>query len=62
LTRKNLAAFNNALSMFTPFAGAAATPQAQSAAKEGKSADEIAELKAQLSDMRRRLDDMSGKV
>jgi polyhydroxyalkanoate synthesis repressor PhaR len=67
LTRKNLAAFNKALSMFTPFAGAAApaaaaTPQAQSAAKEGKSADEIEELRAQLSEMRRRLDDMSGKV
>ena len=66
LTRKNLAAFNSALSMFTPFTGAAAPsgaapPQALPAAKEAKSPDELAELKAQLSEMRRRLDDMSGK-
>ena len=65
MTRKNLAAFNNALSMFTPFASVAApavaATQAQPAAKE-KSGDEITELKAQLSEMRRRLDDMTGKA
>lgn len=55
LTRKNLAAFNQALGMFSPFpANATATP-----AKGG--ADEIGELRDQLSEMKRRIDEISEK-
>ena len=54
LTRKNLAAFNKALGMFSPFPGnAAAAP-----AKEAQDA-EIGELREQLSEMKRRLDEIS---
>jgi polyhydroxyalkanoate synthesis repressor PhaR len=61
LTRKNLAAFSQALGLFTPFAGAAnaAKPQAPAAAAPEKS--DINELKAQLTEMQRRLDTISEK-
>ena len=62
LTRKNLAAFTQALGMFTPFsAGAAATTAAPAPAKEATASSDIDELRAQLSDMKRRLDDITDK-
>src|SRR6202167_628660 len=64
MTRKNLAAFNQALGLFAPFAGGAAT----GAAGEPKKADtpppqnaDIDELRTQLSEMRRRLDSLTEK-
>jgi polyhydroxyalkanoate synthesis repressor PhaR len=61
LTRKNLAAFSQALGMFTPFV---TPPAAQSdpepAAKPIGSAD-LDELKTQLSEMQRRLDSIVDK-
>jgi polyhydroxyalkanoate synthesis repressor PhaR len=53
MTRQNLAAFNKALGMFSPFPGNA--PSA--APKDGKS--DIGELREQLSEMKRRLDEIS---
>ena len=55
LTRKNLAAFSQALGLFTPFSGAPAAPKPPA---ESGGAD-LSELKAQLSDMQRRLDTIS---
>jgi len=62
MTRKNFAAFNKALAMFAPFAAppAAATLTGKDI-KELKPNDDIEELKTQLSLMKKRLDDMSGK-
>ena len=62
-TRKNLAAFNQALAMFAPFA-AAATPSTAvtPAAKEAPAASDLDELRAQLSDMKRRLDGIVEKT
>jgi polyhydroxyalkanoate synthesis repressor PhaR len=57
LTRKNLAAFTQALSVFSPFV-AGATASAPS--KEPAAAD-IDDLRAQLTEMKRRLDDMAEK-
>ena len=59
LTRKNLAAFNKALGMFTPFPGGPTPAISAAPAKDGNS--EISELRDQLSDMRRRLDEMAEK-
>jgi polyhydroxyalkanoate synthesis repressor PhaR len=56
LTRKNLAAFNQALGMFSPFpANASSTPA------KGAPADELSELRDQLSEMKRRIDEISEK-
>jgi polyhydroxyalkanoate synthesis repressor PhaR len=59
LTRKNLAAFNKALGMFSPFPGGAAPPPATTPTKD--SSAEIGELRDQLSEMKRRLDEISEK-
>jgi polyhydroxyalkanoate synthesis repressor PhaR len=62
MTRKNLAAFNQALGLFSPFAGG--IPQAEDPKKAettpAASAD-IDELRTQLSEMRRRLDSLSDR-
>jgi polyhydroxyalkanoate synthesis repressor PhaR len=55
MTRQNYAAFNKALGMFAPFAAGAAPP----APKE--TAGDHDELRDQLAEMKRRLDDMSEK-
>ena len=60
LTKKNFAAFNQALAMFSPFAGAAAT--AESPAKKPNSEGDIDELRSQLSDMQKRLDSLAKKA
>jgi polyhydroxyalkanoate synthesis repressor PhaR len=54
LTRKNFAAFNKALGMFSPFPGNALPPAKGTG-------DEIDELRNQLSDMKRRLDEITEK-
>jgi len=66
LTRKNLAAFHQALGLFSPFAGAKPAPPNGAAAEPAK--DEVAaakpdidELRAQLTEMRRRLDSLTDK-
>ena len=67
LTRKNLAAFNQALGLFSPFAGAKPPPnggaQPTEPAKPEASAakPEIDELRAQLMEMRKRLDSLTDK-
>lgn len=60
LTRKNLAAFSQALTMFTPFAGAA-RPLASGAPPQEKTNSDLEELKKQLSDVQKRLDGLAGK-
>jgi polyhydroxyalkanoate synthesis repressor PhaR len=62
MTRKNLAAFTQALGVFAPFAGAK-TPAPSDAAKPepGQASADINELRAQLSEMRRRLDSLTDK-
>lgn len=57
LTRKNLTAFNKALGMFSPFPGGQAAPPTQP--KDASS--EISELRDQLTEMKRRLDEISEK-
>jgi polyhydroxyalkanoate synthesis repressor PhaR len=59
LTRKNLAAFSQALGLFTPF-GAAASAKPPALA-ETTDKNDLNELKAQLSEMQRRLDTISEK-
>jgi polyhydroxyalkanoate synthesis repressor PhaR len=62
LTRKNLAAFSQALAMFTPFVGAA-IPQTNAAPALEKPAanSDFEELKKQLSDVQKRLDTLTTK-
>ena len=59
LTKKNFAAFNQALAMFSPFAGAAAP--AELPPKKPNSEGDIDELRIQLSDMQRRLESLAKK-
>ena len=54
LTKKNFAAFNQTLAMFSPFAGP--TPTGDSAPKKANSEDDIDQLRNQLSDMQKRLE------
>ena len=58
LTRKNLAAFTQALTVFAPFVPGAGAPAAP---KEPHAAADLDELRAQLTEMKRRLDDMTEK-
>jgi polyhydroxyalkanoate synthesis repressor PhaR len=61
LTRKNLAAFTQALGLFSPFTGPTASGAtgalAKPAAKDAAASADIDELRAQLTEMKRRLDD-----
>ena len=59
LTKKNFAAFNQALAMFVPFAGAKSA--AELPAKKANSEDDIDELRTQLSDMQKRLESLATK-
>jgi polyhydroxyalkanoate synthesis repressor PhaR len=59
LTKKNFAAFNQALTMFSPFAGKAAP--AESTPKQAPSEDDIDTLRNQLSDMQQRLESLAKK-
>jgi polyhydroxyalkanoate synthesis repressor PhaR len=60
LTKKNFAAFNQALAMFSPFAGA--TPTTEAPPKKANSEDDIDELRNQLSDMQKRLETLAKKA
>jgi polyhydroxyalkanoate synthesis regulator protein len=59
LTKKNLAAFNQALAVFSPFAGA---KPAELPAKKPNSGDDIDELRTQLSDMQKKLESLATNV
>jgi polyhydroxyalkanoate synthesis regulator protein len=58
LTKKNFAAFNQALSMFSPFAAVAADAATKTAPSEG----DIDDLRSQLSDMQKRLESLAKKT
>ncbi|HLW93171.1 MAG TPA: polyhydroxyalkanoate synthesis repressor PhaR [Roseiarcus sp.] len=62
MTRKNLAAFSQALTVFTPFTGARppASPVASPSEKANANSD-FDELKKQLSDVQKRLDSLTNK-
>jgi polyhydroxyalkanoate synthesis repressor PhaR len=59
LTKKNFAAFNQALAMFSPFAGT--TPTTEALPKKANSEDDIDQLRNQLSDMQKRLELLAKK-
>jgi polyhydroxyalkanoate synthesis repressor PhaR len=59
LTKKNLAAFNQALGIFSPFAGGV-SPQASMPGKD-TSLEDLDELRNQLSDMQRKLESFAKK-
>jgi len=59
LTQKNLAAFNQALGVFSPFVGAVSTPEI--GPKKAASPDDIDELRGQLSEMQKRLESLAKK-
>lgn len=61
MTRKNFAAFSQALGLFSPFppqSGASAPPAAPTAPP---ASTDIEDMRAQLTEMKRRLDDMADK-
>jgi len=60
LTKKNFAAFNQALAMFTPFASA--TLPTESMPKRANSEGDIDDLRSQLSDMQKRLESLAKKT
>ncbi|MBV8663579.1 MAG: polyhydroxyalkanoate synthesis repressor PhaR [Hyphomicrobiales bacterium] len=60
MTRKNLAAFNQALGLFSPFAASAPASEAKKPDSAPPNAD-IDELRNQLIEMRRRLDSLTEK-
>jgi polyhydroxyalkanoate synthesis repressor PhaR len=60
LTQKNITAFNQALGIFSPFAGKISSP-GSSAAKD-PSAEDIDDLRNQLSDMQKKLDSLARKT
>ena len=59
LTRQNMAMFENAMAMFTPF-GASAKTEAKPAAS-AKSSDEVADLKEEMEAMRKQLAELAKK-
>jgi len=64
MTRKNLAAFNQALAMFSPFVAASSPPSTAvvPAAKEPPAASDLDDLRSQISEMKRRLDGIVEKT
>jgi polyhydroxyalkanoate synthesis repressor PhaR len=60
LTKKNFAAFNQALAMFSPFANA--TPATELPLKKANSEEDIDDLRNQLSDMQKRLETLAKKA
>ncbi len=59
LTKKNLTAFNQALGIFSPFAGVVAPPEPTP--RKSASVDEIDDLRNQLSDVQKRLESLAKK-
>ena len=63
MTRKNLAAFNQALAMFAPFVpGAPPSTAVVPTAKEPPAASDLDDLRSQISEMKRRLDGIVEKT
>jgi polyhydroxyalkanoate synthesis regulator protein len=58
MTRQNLALFENAMAMFTPFGAAKPAEPGKTAAKPAQS-DEVADLKEEVEQMRRQLAELS---
>ena len=58
LTKKNLAAFNQALGVFSPFANTLPPPESP---KKPASSEDIDELRNQLSEMQKRLESLAEK-
>jgi polyhydroxyalkanoate synthesis repressor PhaR len=61
LTKKNFVAFNQALAMFSPFAGKTTAPTTELTPKKAPTEDDIDTLRSQLSDMQKRLDSLAKK-
>ncbi|MGD0562491.1 MAG: polyhydroxyalkanoate synthesis repressor PhaR [Roseiarcus sp.] len=61
MTRKNLAAFTQAMGLFSPFAGGAAQPAESEKTETPAASADIDELRTQLTEMRRRLDSLTEK-
>jgi polyhydroxyalkanoate synthesis repressor PhaR len=62
MTRKNLAAFTKALGLFAPFGpGAVANGAAPTPARDAGANPDIDDLRTQLTEMKRRLDEMADK-
>ena len=61
LTQKNLAAFNQALGIFSPFGGAISASAPESGPKNATPPDDIDELRTQLSEMQKRLEALARK-
>ena len=61
MTRKNLAAFHQALGMFTPFVGPLPTAADAATTRAPATSADFDELKTQLSEMQRRLDSLADK-
>jgi polyhydroxyalkanoate synthesis repressor PhaR len=59
LTKKNLAAFNQALGVFSPFANTLPAPESNP--KKPASSEDIDELRNQLSEMQKRLESLAEK-
>jgi polyhydroxyalkanoate synthesis repressor PhaR len=65
MTRKNLQTFNQALTMFSPFVAPGTTAAAAPGAKEAATAaspSELEDLRAQLTEVKRRLDGITEKT
>jgi polyhydroxyalkanoate synthesis repressor PhaR len=61
MTRKNLAAFTKALGLFSPFVAGAQGNAPPAAPREAAGAADIDDLRTQLTEMKRRLDDLTDK-
>ncbi len=59
MTRQNLQLFENAMAMFTPFSGAKAEGAKKPAAAPAPAADEVADLKEEMEQMRKQLAELS---
>jgi polyhydroxyalkanoate synthesis regulator protein len=60
MTRQNLQLFENAMAMFTPFGNAgAAKPETAKKPAAAPAADEVADLKEEMEQMRRQLAELS---
>jgi polyhydroxyalkanoate synthesis repressor PhaR len=59
MTRQNMALFENAMAMFTPFGGAAAPGKSETKSTAKPASDEVADLKDEVEAMRRQLAELS---
>jgi polyhydroxyalkanoate synthesis repressor PhaR len=59
MTRQNLQLFENAMAMFTPFGSVGAKPETAKKPAAAPAADEVADLKEEMEQMRRQLAELS---